>query len=171
MKNIAYLSLGSNIDDRYGYLKRAISLLSAHPSIQVQDTSSVYETEPVGYTEQSCFLNMAIKISTSLTPEELLNVIQSIEKELGRKRKIRWGPRTIDLDILLYNHENIETESLVIPHPRMYERAFVLVPLAEVNKELIERVSYSQIEEMKRREGVTVWKLKNGEDAFALFGN
>ena len=94
-----------------------------------------------------------------------------VENDLGRKREIRWGPRTIDLDILLYNQENIEAENLIVPHPRMFERAFVIVPLLEINQDIKQNISRSQVEEMKRREGVTVWKQKNGEDAFVLFEN
>ena len=169
MNNIAYIALGSNIGERYTYLTEAIQFLNKNPYIQVNDISSVYETEPVGYTDQSCFLNLVIKISTNLSPQELLKVTQKVENDLARKREIRWGPRTIDLDILLYNQENIEAENLIIPHPRMFERAFVIVPLLEINQDIKQNISRSQVEEMKRREGVTVWKQKNGEDAFVLF--
>ena len=169
MNNIAYIALGSNIGERYTYLTEAIQFLNKNPYIQVDDISSVYETEPVGYTDQSCFLNLVIKISTNLSPQELLKVTHKVENDLGRKREIRWGPRTIDLDILLYNQENIEAENLIVPHPRMFERAFVIVPLLEINQDIKQNISRSQVEEMKRREGVTVWKQKNGEDAFVLF--
>ncbi len=169
MNNIAYIALGSNIGERYTYLTEAIQFLNKNPYIQVDDISSVYETEPVGYTDQSCFLNLVIKISTNLSPQELLKVTQKVENDLGRKREIRWRPRTIDLDILLYNQENIEAENLIVPHPRMFERAFVIVPLLEINQDIKQNISRSQVEEMKRREGVTVWKQKNGEDAFVLF--
>ena len=171
MNSVVYIALGSNMGDRYTHLSQAIELLQAHPAIEVEDVSSVYETDPVGYTEQDQFLNLVIKISTNLLPQELLMVTQKVENELGRKREIKWGPRTIDLDILLYNHENIEAENLIVPHPRMFERAFVIVPLMEINQEINRNISRSQVEEMKRREGVTVWKQKNGEDAFALFVN
>ncbi|WP_028400946.1 2-amino-4-hydroxy-6-hydroxymethyldihydropteridine diphosphokinase [Ectobacillus panaciterrae] len=169
MKNIAYLGLGSNMGDRSAYLHQAVSLLNEQTAIKVEKVSSIYETDPVGYTDQDRFLNIAVKISTNLQPEELLQIMQSIEYELGRKREVRWGPRTIDLDILLYNHENIVTESLIIPHPRMYERAFVLAPLSEINRAIEEQISHIQLEEMKRLEGVTVWKQRNGEGAFVLF--
>ncbi|AWC27054.1 2-amino-4-hydroxy-6-hydroxymethyldihydropteridine diphosphokinase [Bacillus cytotoxicus] len=171
MKNIVYIALGSNIGDRYTYLTQAVDLLDKNSNVQVEDVSSVYETDPVGYTDQNRFLNIVIKISTNLLPQELLTVTQKIENELGRKREIRWGPRTIDLDILLYNQDNIETENLIVPHPRMFERAFVIVPLLEINQDIEQNISRSQVEEMKRREGVTVWKQKNGEDAFVLFGS
>ncbi|ABS20444.1 2-amino-4-hydroxy-6-hydroxymethyldihydropteridine diphosphokinase [Bacillus cytotoxicus] len=171
MKNTVYIALGSNIGDRYTYLTQAVDLLDKNSNVQVEDVSSVYETDPVGYTDQNRFLNIVIKISTNLLPQELLTVTQKIENELGRKREIRWGPRTIDLDILLYNQDNIETENLIVPHPRMFERAFVIVPLLEINQDIEQNISRSQVEEMKRREGVTVWKQKNGEDAFVLFGS
>lgn len=171
MNSVVYIALGSNMGDRYTHLSQAIELLQAHPAIEVEDVSSVYETDPVGYTEQDQFLNLVIKISTNLLPQELLMVTQKVENKLGRKREIKWGPRTIDLDILLYNHENIEAENLIVPHPRMFERAFVIVPLMEINQEINRNISRSQVEEMKRREGVTVWKQRNGEDAFALFVN
>ncbi|EMA6344945.1 2-amino-4-hydroxy-6-hydroxymethyldihydropteridine diphosphokinase [Bacillus cytotoxicus] len=171
MKNTVYIALGSNIGDRYTYLTQAIDLLDKNSDIQVEAVSSIYETDPVGYTDQNRFLNVVIKISTNLLPQELLTVTQKIENDLGRKREMRWGPRTIDLDILLYNQDNIEAENLIVPHPRMFERAFVIVPLLEINQDIEQNISRSQVEEMKRREGVTVWKQKNGEDAFVLFGS
>ncbi|PFR30523.1 2-amino-4-hydroxy-6-hydroxymethyldihydropteridine diphosphokinase [Bacillus cereus] len=171
MKNVVYVALGSNIGDRYTYLSQAIELLNKNPHIRVEDISSVYETDPVGYTDQNRFLNLVIKISTNLLPQELLVVTQKVEVGLGRKREIRWGPRTVDLDILLYNQENIESENLIVPHPRMFERAFVIVPLLEINQDIKQNISRSQVDEMKRREGVTVWKQKNGEGVFVLFGS
>lgn len=137
MNNIAYIALGTNQGDRENFLKTAIKLLGDSPHISLLDHSSIFETEPVGYTEQPSFLNMVIKIATSLTAGELLELTQKLEKDLGRKRDIHWGPRTIDLDILLYNHENIELEHLKVPHPRMFERAFVIVPLLEINKDIL----------------------------------
>lgn len=131
--HISYIALGSNITPRYGYLDQAIKMLTKSENICVKKVSSVYETDPVGVTDQASFLNMVIEVETTLTSIELLDVCQRIEQTLGRKRIIRWGPRTIDLDILLYNQENMKTERLVIPHPRMHERAFVLVPLHEIN--------------------------------------
>ncbi|UOY91443.1 2-amino-4-hydroxy-6-hydroxymethyldihydropteridine diphosphokinase [Ectobacillus sp. JY-23] len=171
MTNIAYIGIGSNIGDRFGYLKQAVSLLNESDNIKVEKVSTVYETAPVGYVEQASFLNIAIQVSTNLKPHQLLETMQSIEMKLGRKREIRWGPRTIDLDILLYNHENIETESLIVPHPRMYERAFVLAPLCDINEDVKQAISDMQLEEMIRREGVTVWKRTSGEGASALLEN
>lgn len=169
MKNTVYLGLGSNIGDRCRHLHEAVLLLQEHPDIKVEAASSIYETDPVGYTEQDKFLNLVIKISTNLKPDELLQTMQNVEHRLGRTREIHWGPRTIDLDILLYNQENIETESLIVPHPRMFERAFVLIPLLEVYGELSSRISPLQLEEMRRQEGVVVWKQKSEEDVFGLF--
>ncbi|WP_068675790.1 2-amino-4-hydroxy-6-hydroxymethyldihydropteridine diphosphokinase [Oceanobacillus sp. Castelsardo] len=130
--NKAYLSLGTNIEPRIDYLNDALELLEESGDISIKDKSSIYETAPVGYTEQSDFLNIVIGITTSLSSMELLKYCQSIEGRLGRKREIRFGPRTIDLDILTYNNENSTVEELLIPHPRMHERAFVLIPLQEI---------------------------------------
>lgn len=130
--NQAYIALGTNIEPRHTYLNEAITELSKYESIKVVDQSSVYQTVPVGYLNQADFLNMVIFIQTSLSSLELLDVCQTIEYKLGRERGIRFGPRTIDLDILVYNDEDIKTERLTVPHPRMHERAFVLVPLFEI---------------------------------------
>ncbi|EZP74890.1 2-amino-4-hydroxy-6-hydroxymethyldihydropteridine pyrophosphokinase [Parageobacillus genomosp. 1] len=173
MENYAYIALGSNIENRLYYLREAVKALDNHEQISVIAASSIYETEPVGYINQDKFLNMVIKITTALSPFALLEVTQKIEQKFGRKREIRWGPRTLDLDILLYNHENIETEQLIIPHPRMTERAFVMIPLLEVNHDIhIPNVSQylkDLIDRLPDKEGVRVWKQKNGEDVFALF--
>ncbi|KHE72899.1 2-amino-4-hydroxy-6-hydroxymethyldihydropteridine diphosphokinase [Halobacillus sp. BBL2006] len=131
----AYIALGSNISKREEFLKSAIEMLEEPREINVIEKSAVYETAPVGYTDQSDFLNMVVKVTTSLSPLQLLDHCQSIESELGRKRIVKWGPRTIDLDILLYNQENMIAERLTIPHPHMQERAFVMVPLAELDQE------------------------------------
>ncbi|SEN83712.1 2-amino-4-hydroxy-6-hydroxymethyldihydropteridinediphosphokinase [Mesobacillus persicus] len=168
MDNIAYIGVGSNIGNRLDYISEAVKRLDHHKEIKVVNTSSIYETDPVGYTNQASFLNMVIKIRTTLAPLALLESLLFIEEELGRKREIKWGPRTLDLDILLYNQENIKSEKLMIPHPRMLERAFVIVPLLEVDLQLnlpgiVDRDS------LRDKEGVRIWKRKNGEDVFALF--
>ena len=172
MENKAYIALGSNIDDRLNYLTESIRALNQHSEIKVVNVSSIYETDPVGFTEQDAFLNMVVSVLTTLNPHELLAECMRIELELGRKREKVWGPRTIDLDILLYNHENIETESLLIPHPRMRERAFVLVPFLEIATDFSETwVSDINVVELQEKEGVRLWKRKNGEDVFAPIGN
>ncbi|MBR0604299.1 2-amino-4-hydroxy-6-hydroxymethyldihydropteridine diphosphokinase [Bacillus safensis] len=162
MNNTAYIALGSNIGKKETYLKEAVKKLHEHPEVQVELISSIYETTPVGYENQDDFLNMAVKITTSLRPEELLSLTQKIEQELGRTREVRWGPRTADLDILLYNRENIETEQLVVPHPRMYERLFVLVPMSEICPEIGE----VQINAVTDQEGVSIWKKTFGVEEF-----
>lgn len=162
MNNTAYIALGSNIGKKETYLKEAVKKLHEHPEVQVELISSIYETAPVGYENQDDFLNMAVKITTSLRPEELLSLTQKIEQELGRTRELRWGPRTADLDILLYNRENIETEQLVVPHPRMYERLFVLVPMSEICPEIGE----VQINAVTDQEGVSIWKKTCGVEEF-----
>ena len=173
MRTTAFIALGSNIGSRFDHLKKAVEKIDQLPETEVVNTSSVYETDPVGYEDQEQFLNMAIQISTGLNPFKLLDACLDIELKLGRKREIHWGPRTIDLDILLYSHENIETEKLIVPHPRMHERAFVLVPLLEIDSSIrlpkMERPLISILEDIPDREGVRIWKQKNGEDVFALF--
>lgn len=172
MQNQAYIALGSNIEDRFTYLTNAINELNKHEKIKVVNISSIYETDPVGYTEQSPFLNMVVSVMTTLNPHDLLAECLHIEFVLGRKREIKWGPRTVDLDILLYNQENMETDTLIIPHPRMHERAFVLIPLLEIASHLSAAwLRDINIEEFQEKEGVRLWKRKNGEDAFAPIEN
>jgi len=172
MKSNSFLSIGSNMGDREWYLKSAIKRLDNHPQIQVIKKSSIYETDPVGYTEQNLFLNMVVKIITDLSPFDLLSYILQIENEHGRKREIKWGPRTLDLDILLYNNENIETEQLFVPHPRMKERSFVLIPLFEIEPQLQlphETKPLSVlIDQLKDKEGVRVWKQISGVEELGL---
>ena len=147
--------------------------MDENDEIKIESISSIYETDPIGYTDQACFLNAVIKISTSLRPEKLLQACLYIENELGRKREIRWGPRTLDLDILLYNQENIETESLFVPHPRMHERAFVIIPLMELDPDIklpnVNAPLDDILNQIPDKEGVRLWKQKNGDDVFALF--
>jgi len=175
MENISFIALGSNLGDRFQYLKEAVMQLNNHECVELINTSSIYETDPIGYEDQSAFLNMVVKIRTSLSPLPLLELLQEIERECGRKRDIRWGPRTLDLDILLFNQENIETEQLKIPHPRMTERAFVMIPLFEVDQSVYvpnQAHSISSIiDSLQDKEGVRVWKQKNGEDVYVLFAN
>lgn len=132
--NEVYLSIGTNMGERLDNLKFAVRELAAHQAVNVKAVSSVYVTAPVGFVDQASFLNIAVRLETSLTASAMLTLCQQIEQKLGRVREFRWGPRVIDLDILLYNHENIVAENLVVPHERMYERAFVLVPLAEISE-------------------------------------
>jgi 2-amino-4-hydroxy-6-hydroxymethyldihydropteridine diphosphokinase len=157
--NESYLSLGSNMGNRLHMLKQAVRLLMEHPSVEVMAISSLYETDPVGFTDQEPFLNMVVRVQTSLAALELLDVCQEVEQRLNRERLIRWGPRTIDLDILLYNQDNMNSERLTVPHPRMHERAFVLIPLLEVNPLL-------QGMPDPPEQGVRLWKTYSGAEAF-----
>jgi len=128
-----YIALGSNIEPRGRYIQRALNLMNDHPKMDVETVSSMYETEPEGGPEgQGPYLNAVAKVNTTLAPIELLDALQSIEKDLGRKRSIHWGPRTIDLDILLYGQDIISNDRLMVPHPLMHERRFVMQPLAQI---------------------------------------
>lgn len=166
----AYLSIGSNIGDRLSHLKIAIRALNLSEGITVLSVSSIYETVPVGYTDQADFLNLATEIETELSAHELLVVCQEIEQEFGRVRDVRWGPRTVDLDILLYNNDNIETEDLVVPHPRMHMRAFVLIPLLEIAPTIVHPVTRELYSEQVavRDDGVVLWQEIQGIDEFLL---
>ncbi|CDQ37748.1 MULTISPECIES: 2-amino-4-hydroxy-6-hydroxymethyldihydropteridine diphosphokinase [Virgibacillus] len=150
--NKVYLALGTNIEPREQHLESGLRGIMEHPNITVTRQSSIYQTAPVGYTNQADFLNMVIEIETSCSPLALLDYCQTLEQELGRERTIRFGPRTIDLDILLYNQENSKTERLIIPHPRMHERAFVLIPLHEIAPDIV-------IPEQERRVSELIKKL------------
>lgn len=126
------LGLGSNIGDREKNIINALSLLNKKYLIKFLAISSLYETEPVGLKEQPCFLNIVCQIQTKLGPNELLEGCLAVEKDLGRVRMVRWGPRIIDIDILFYHDEVVNSENLIIPHPRVMERKFVLIPLLEI---------------------------------------
>lgn len=130
MSVIAYIGIGSNVGDREANCRKAIQLLAE--AGRVAGISSFYRTEPVGYHEQEDFINAVAAIETDRTPDDLLRVCHAIEDRLGRKRGLRWGPRTADLDILLYGSQVVNQPGLAIPHPRMATRKFVLVPLAEI---------------------------------------
>lgn len=130
--SIAYICLGSNIGDKITNVKRAIDELGRVPGNRILAVSSFYKTEPVGDIEQDWFVNAAAKIETVFPPRELLNRLLEIEKVLGRKREVKWGPRIIDLDILLYDDLIVEEEGIEVPHPLMHKRGFVLIPLAEI---------------------------------------
>lgn len=131
MKLTAYVALGANIGNREENLVAAVRLL-CESGCDVAGVSSLYATKPVGVTDQPDFLNAVVAVKTDLNPHDLLATCRRIEHELGRQRTIRWGPRVIDIDILLYEGAAVDEKELIIPHPRMLERAFVLVPLAEV---------------------------------------
>jgi 2-amino-4-hydroxy-6-hydroxymethyldihydropteridine diphosphokinase len=155
-----YIGLGSNIEDRAFHLKEAIRLLQLHADINICRCSSIYETDPVGFTEQAKFLNMVIHVASKLSPFELFNHMLEVELQLGRVRDIRWGPRTIDLDLLLFGQVHSNAPELLLPHPRMSERAFVLIPLLEImdEKSFQDMASFKQnLKLLDGKEGVRRW--------------
>jgi 2-amino-4-hydroxy-6-hydroxymethyldihydropteridine diphosphokinase len=145
--HIAYLGIGSNLGNRVENCERAIGLLEKG-GIKVSNRSSRIETDPWGVEDQPKFINMAIEIKTSLQPHDLLAVLKKIEDKVGRKTTSRWGPREIDLDILLYNETVLETEDLIIPHPGIEKREFVLKPLADIAPDLVHPVLKKSISEL-----------------------
>lgn len=169
--NVVYLSIGTNMGNRLYNLQQAILLLQSNPMVDVQAVSSIYETAAVGFTDQADFLNIAVRVETTLNAFEMLEACWHIENELGRVREFRWGPRVIDLDILLYNHENIEADYLIVPHERMFERAFVLIPLVEIaplpttNHYLLR--AHAERDKMdSQKEGVKQWKMVGTVEEF-----
>lgn len=135
-RNSVYLGLGSNIGDRIGYLKEALAKLARTEGIVLIKLSPVYQTEPVGYEAQEDFYNMAVRTETTLSPTELLSAAKAIEEDMGRVEAAHKGPRTIDIDILLFGDELVDEYKLSIPHPRMPDREFVLRPLFDLDPDL-----------------------------------
>ena len=127
----AYVGVGANLGDRRATIDAAVALLEG-----VVAVSDLRETDPVGVTDQPAFLNGAVAVETDLSPRELLETLLDVERRLGRQRRLRWGPRTIDLDLLLYGDETIDEPGLTVPHPRLHERRFALEPLVELDPEL-----------------------------------
>jgi len=139
-----YIGIGSNLGDRHRNCLRAVELLK-QGGVSVQKQSSLHETAPWGLTEQPAFINMVVEIETRLSPMELLSLLKKIEKDMGRQETVRWGPRIIDLDILLYDDITLKTDALIIPHPLMHEREFVLEPLSELAEDLVHPVLKKKI--------------------------
>ena len=144
--SLAYIGFGSNIGDRLAHIQNAIHALSKTEGITLKKISSVYKTDPVGYEAQAQFLNGVAAIQTNLPPLSLLHTLKNIETTIGRQHRIRWGPREIDLDILIYGDLCSQTEKLVIPHPEMHRRRFVLVPLAEIAPNIVHPVFQETIQ-------------------------
>jgi 2-amino-4-hydroxy-6-hydroxymethyldihydropteridine diphosphokinase len=153
-----YLSLGSNLGDRAENVRAALRSLAAR--VEIEAVSSLYETAPVGVPDQPAFLNAVARGSTALAPHELLAFLKGIEQQVGRRPTFRWGPRVIDIDILLYDGTTLDSPTLTIPHREMMRRAFVLVPLAEIAPDLTPPGQERTIEDLARtvrgRDGVTL---------------
>jgi 2-amino-4-hydroxy-6-hydroxymethyldihydropteridine diphosphokinase len=136
--NTAYVGLGANLGDREGTLRRALELLDAREGVRVEAVSTLRETDPVGFLDQPRFLNGAARLGTELAPHDLLRALLAVERELGRERTgPRFGPRTVDLDLLLYGDLELDEPGLALPHPRLHERRFALEPLAELDAALV----------------------------------
>lgn len=159
----AYLGLGSNLGDRFASLKETINRLSDAETVTVVQSSSIYETAPWGYTDQPDFLNCALEIETRLTPLSLFRRIEEVEREVGRVPSWRYGPRLIDIDILLYGDLCLQLPDpdLVVPHPRLHQRAFVLIPLAEIAENVIHPGLHRSISSLascvEEQESITLW--------------
>jgi len=147
---IVFIAFGSNQGNREGFIQQAITVIKQ--KYTVTKISSLYETDPVGYLDQGMFLNGVLEAHTSATANDVLLFLQSVEAKLDRVRTIKNGPRTIDLDVLLYGGETIKTQNLEIPHPRMHQRLFVLEPLNEIAPDVIHPVLNKSINEIYRHQ-------------------
>lgn len=156
-----FLSLGTNLGDRLDNLQRAVAALT--PAVHLQATSPIYETLPWGYQDQPLFLNMCLAGATDLTPTALLRRLQNVERQLGRRPGPRWGPRLIDIDILFYEQRLVRTPSLTIPHPGIAQRAFVLIPLADIAPDFVHPQTGRRIADMAQHVDATAVALWSGE--------
>ena len=158
----AVISLGSNIGDKFSYLQSALNEINTLGDSEILICSSVYKTKPIGYEDQEDFLNAVLILETELSAEELLQKLQIIELNLGRERTIKWGPRTIDLDLIDYEKIVMDTENLVLPHPRAIERCFVLKPWNEIddNAEIIGHGNIKQILQNLDCSGIEIYPSK-----------
>jgi 2-amino-4-hydroxy-6-hydroxymethyldihydropteridine diphosphokinase len=148
MEHIVYIGIGSNIGDKLNHCEKAISEILKADRHKLLAKSSLFKTQPVGYASQDWFVNGVIKLETDLEPPELLRTLKTIESQLGRAQTFRWGPRTIDLDILFFDDIEIHTEELQIPHPLIQNRQFVLVPLVQIDRNFIHPVLKKTIQEL-----------------------
>jgi 2-amino-4-hydroxy-6-hydroxymethyldihydropteridine diphosphokinase len=158
MGYISYIGIGSNLGDKVSQCEKAIAAILKADKNKLLAKSSFFKTKPIGYSSQDWFINGVIKIETELGPLQLLRALKRIESQLGREETFRWGPRTIDLDILFFDEKEIRTQELQIPHPLLQERQFVLIPLAEIDRNLVHPVLKKSIgellDEIKEDQGV-----------------
>ncbi len=151
MGHIAYIGLGSNLGDKIAFCKKAISEILKIDRHRLLSKSSFYQTRPMGYTAQDSFINGVIKIETDLEPFDLYRHLKNIELRLGRKETFQWGPRIIDLDLLFYDDLRVDTQELQLPHPRLQERQFVLIPLFEIDQDLLHPVFKKTVGELLKQ--------------------
>lgn len=145
--NKAFICVGSNVGERKQNIVEALRILNQYTNISVEKLSSIYETKPFGVKEQPDFYNCAVQIQTTYKPVDLLMVLKTIEKQVGRKETFDWGPREIDLDLALYGKEQLHENKLILPHPGIYDRDFFLVPLLEIDEELVDPVSGKKLKD------------------------
>ncbi len=163
---VAYIGLGANLGDPARQVREAVSRLGELPEVEVLKTSRLYRTPPVGPPGQPWYINAVVQVKTRLTPEELMRRLLLIERQMGRERGERWGPRVIDLDLLLYDGEVLAGPELTVPHPEMHRRAFVLVPLAEIAPQawhpVLSRTARELVAELEPAEVAAVTPLRTG---------
>ncbi len=161
--HLTYIGFGSNIGNRLLYIQNAINAISQTEGITLERVSSIYNTSPIGFVAQTDFLNGVMEIKTCHNPHDLLHTVKNIESDVGRQHRVRWGPREIDMDILIYEDVCLQTTNLTIPHPEMHNRRFVLVPLAEIAPNLIHPVFNESIQTLLDRlnNDISVVKCKD----------
>ncbi len=169
-----YVGLGANVGDREANLRSAVVAVEARPEVRVVGASRVYESAPVGYVDQPDYLNAAIELETGVSPRDLLQILLEVERTLGRVRRRRWGPRIIDLDLLLYGHRTVQERGLTVPHPQLHLRAFVLLPLCDLSPEGLDPLTGKSFRslaeavivdsEIRRVEACSLWTPESNKE-------